>query len=370
MFTKRLAYLLLLAPGIAVGQVVVNGQAAVQYYKSAPTTSPLCLSDGRPSFGLEADLFLDGYVNENVAALLNARIEDNGGIYFDYVAIRLTDLTPLHLNMLAGKFDLPFGNLGERRYPRKNFLFGLPVIYEYRTALPSQVTTEATILAAQGNGTGMRLLDGGMYDIGGMVYGSFGIADYAVAVSSGTISETSYGGGNTNSDLGKLLRVAITPVTGLTIGGAYTWGAYLEEPYAPPPRAIDVNAYTQQAAELDVEFSRGHAVVYAEGVYSTYRVPLETRDENFKVLGFSIEGKYTVMPRLYAAIRLSGLDFGNVLLGGTVQPWDYDVTEWEGGLGYFLDKDVLLKVVRRESRIHGGTFPKDNLTVVQLVVAY
>jgi hypothetical protein len=67
---------------------------------------------------------------------------------------------------------------------------------------------------------------------------------------------------------------------------------------------------------------------------------------------------------------VSGLEFGNVRSGGIEQQWDYNVVEWEGGLGYFVDKDVLLKAVRRETRILGGSGPKDNLTVVQLVVAY
>ncbi len=361
---------LLLAPAIAVSQIVVSGQTAVQFYKSAATASPRSMTGGRPSFGLESDFFLDGYVNDNVAGLVNARILDNGSAYFDYVAIRLANLTPLNLNILAGKFDLPFGNLEDRIFPRQNPLFGLPVLYDYRTALPTRVTTEREILAAQGSGSGMYLLDGGIYDIGVMVFGSFGIVDYSLAVTSGTISETSYGGGNTNSDFGKLIRLAITPFVGLTLGGAYAWGPYIEETSTPLPRAIDVNTYNQRAAELDIEFSRGHGVLNAEGVYSTYQVPLETNDENFKALGFSVEGKYTVMPRLYLALRLSGMHFGEALLGGTEQPWDYDVTEFEGGLGYFLYKDVLLKLVRRETRIHGGTMPKDNLTVLQLVVAY
>ena len=370
MNTTSLAATLLFVPTLAASQVIVSGQAAVQFYKSAATTSPRAVSSGRPSFGLESDFFADGYVNDNVAGLVNARVEDNGYVYVDYIAIRLANVTPLNLNVVAGKFDLPFGNLEGRLYPRQNPLFGLPVIYEYRTALPSHVPHELEILAGQGAGTGMRLLDGGLYDIGMMVFGSCGIVDYSVAVTSGTISETSYGGGNTNSDFGKLLRLAVTPFTGLTVGAAYTWGPYLEEPSSPLARPLDVNTYNQRAAEVDIDFSRGHGELHAEGISSIYQVPLETRDEDFKVLGFSVEGKYTLMPRLYCALRLSGLHFGDALLGGTEQPWDYDVTEWEGGLGYFLYKDVLLKVVRRETRTHGGSMPKDNLTVLQLVVAF
>ena len=59
-----------------------------------------------------------------------------------------------------------------------------------------------------------------------------------------------------------------------------------------------------------------------------------------------------------------------MLIGVIQQPWDYNLIEWEGGLGFFIDRDVLLKAVRRETRTRGGSRPKDNLSVLQLVVAY
>jgi hypothetical protein len=359
----------LLFPAAVPAQVEFSGQSAVQLFKSAPTQSQRSVNNGRTSFGLEADVFVDGKVNENVAGLINARIADNGYISFEYIAIRLANMLPLGMNLQAGKFDLPFGNLNERRFPRKNPLYGLPVIYEYRTALPDRVPTESEILSRQSLGVGMRLLEGGMYDLGVMLFGSAGIVDYAFALSSGTISKSAYGG-NTAGDLGKVLRMAVTPAAGFTIGGSFAWGAYLEEPAAVLPRAIDVHSYNERAAELDIEYSCGHLVFYGEGVSGAWQVPLATRDEEFKILGFYLEGKYTIMPRLYAALRLSGLRFGNVLLQGADQPWDADVTEWEGGFGYFLDRDVLVKLVRRETRLSGPAMPKDNLTVLQLVVAY
>jgi hypothetical protein len=280
----------------------------------------------------------------------------------------LKEVTPLRLDLQAGKIDLPFGNLGERRFPRRNSLFGLPLIYEYRTALPNYLTTEAYLLAYQGRGYGMRLLDLGLYDVGAMLSGSFDVIDYAFAVTSGTISTSSYGTENSNSGVGQIFRLGITPMTGLTIGAAYAWGPYLAEPSYPIPD--NVNTYTQKAMELDFEFSRGHAVLSGEAVYNTWPVPLGTRDEDFTVLGYNVEGKYTLMPRVYVALRVGGLRFGRLLLGQTEQPWDYDVNEWEAGVGYFLERDVLFKLVRRETRIHGGTTPKDNLTVFQLAVAY
>jgi hypothetical protein len=364
-------------PPAASAQVLLSGETAAQFYKSAVTQSPRAVNSGRPSFGWDTRLFIDGEVTDNVTALANIRATNTDAITFDYIAVRLTDLTPLGLNFQAGKFDLPFGNLGERRFPRKNLLYGLPSIYEYRMALPDhfspgpdyRVIPEREILAGAGQGRGMRLLDLGMYHPGAMVFGSAGVLDYAFAVTTGTVSTSSYSSDNYNSDLGKVARLAVTPLTGLTIGGAYAWGAYMQAVY-PIPGNDNLDSYTERAAEVDLEFSRGHAVLDGEAVYSTFGVPVTTGDQNLRVLGYYVEGKYTLIPRLYAALRVSGLEFGNMRSGGIEQQWDYNVVEWEGGLGYFVDKDVLLKAVRRETRILGGSGPKDNLTVVQLVVAY
>ncbi len=216
----------------------------------------------------------------------------------------------------------------------------------------------------------MRLLDLGVYDLGAMISGSFGNLDYAFALSSGTVSATSYGSQNSNSDLGKLFRLAVTPMTGLTIGASYSWGAYLEEPDPSPPRTVDVNTYQQHSAEIDVEFSRGHLVVNGQAVYTTWSVPLESRDENLSLFGYYLDVKYTLLPGLYVALRSSGLRFADALLEGINQPWDYNVTEWEGALGYFIDRDVLLKLVRGETRTFGGSNPKDNFTALQLAVAF
>ena len=217
---------------------------------------------------------------------------------------------------------------------------------------------------------GMRVLDGGIYDIGAMVYGSVGILTYAAALSNGTVSTAAYGNENINSDFGKILRIAVTPATGLTIGGAYSWGAYMYDQAPVSPGYENVNQYTQSDAELDIAFSRGYFVLYGEGVYANWKVPLQAGDENLGAFGYYLEGKYTFIPRFYGAVRFSGLTFNKVLLDGVNQRWDFNVVEWEGGLGYFVERNVVVKLVRRESRIRGAPGPKDNLTVMQLAVGF
>jgi hypothetical protein len=351
-------------------QVEAGGQAATQYYKSASLQTPRAANAGKPGFGWQTVFWGDVQVTENVNFSATATSTDISQITFEYLAIRIANITPLGLNLQVGRFDLPFCNLGERRYPRRNPFYGLPLIHEYRTALSDNVTTESDLLARRGAGMGMRVLDKGIYDLGFMASGSAGILDYAFALSTGTVSATTYSPGNTNSQFSTIFRLAVTPATGLTIGAAYACGAYLEEQSPGAVRVVNPGDFIQKSLEGDLEYSYGHLILNAEGVYTVYPVPFEFRDEQLKVLGYNIEGKYTLIPRLFVALRVGGLRFGDVQLGPAVQPWDYDVDEFEGSLGYFLDRDVLCKVVRRETRTHGGTRPKDSMTVAQIVVAF
>ena len=352
------------------GQVDWSGQAAVQILKSASTTSSRVVNGGRATFGWQSDLFLDGVVSDNVAVLSDVSVTDQERPSFDYLAIRFVDLTPLHLNLQAGKFDMPFGNLAERRFPRNNPLYSLPLLYEYSTSFQNWPTTDNVILRGRGQGAGMRLLDGGIYDIGAMVYGATGIVTYAVAVSNGTVSTPAYGNENINSNFGTILRVTMTPLIGLTIGAGYAWGDYLYDQHQPSGLYENPAEYLQRDGEIDVSFSRGHFVSYAEAVYGIWKAPLDAGDENLEAVGYYLEGKYTVIPRFYVALRVGGLRFNEVQLGGVDQRWDFNVTEWEGGLGYFVERNVVLKLVRRETRTFGGSRPRDNLSVMQLAVEF
>lgn len=350
-------------------QVDFSGMTSVDLLKSAPTQAPRWVNEGRPTFAWRADLFLNGIVSDNVAVLSNVRIDSTERLFFDYFAIRVTHISPLDVNFQVGKFDMPFGNLGERRFPRYNALYDLPLIYEYRTAAPNYPLSNTGQLEYwRGRGLGLRLLDGGIYDVGAMVYGSFDIFTYAFALSNGTLSTAAYGTENLKDEFGKVARVTATPATGLTIGLGYAWGAYL--PNAVSSANVDFTEYQQKDAELDVAFSRGHLVFYGEIVHATWETPVANDVVDLGALGYYAEAKYTLMPRVYAALRVNGLQFENVQYGGYSMRWDYNVAEVEAGLGYFIDRNVLFKLVRRETRTYGGTYPKDNLTVGELAVSF
>lgn len=354
----------------ASAQVNLGGQVSVHAFKSDRSTTPRVLNRGRASFGWRFDLFVDGKVTDNVLALANVRLFEDESINFDYLAIRITNIFDLNLNFQAGRFDMPFGNLAERRFPEKNFLFGLPLIYEYRTALPNVPTAQADLLINRGRGVGMRMMDFGIYDIGAMVFGTFGRFHIAAALSNGSISAPSNRQLNVNKDFGKTLRLTFTPMMGLILGTSGSIGAYLPESTQPLPRGRSSEEYKQMIGEVDLEFSRGPLILYGEAVLSDWEVPLDTRDVNLRALGYYAEAKVTVAPRWYVATRVSGLLFSDHDFDGVVRRWDYDMLEVEGGVGVYLARNTVLKIVRRETRTLGVVDPHDNLSVVQLAVAF
>jgi hypothetical protein len=351
-------------------QVQLSGEASSYVLKSARTASPRAINGGNPTFGWRFDLFLDAKVTDNVFVLANTRTLQDEAINFDYLALRIVNLADLGLSFQMGKFDMPFGNLADRRFPTKNFLYGLPLIYEYRTSLPEQVVTRADVLNGRGKGTGMRLMDLGIYDIGAMIFGDAGRVHYAVAVANGTISSTYVRYLNGDSDFNKIVRFAYTPVMGLTLGASAAMSAYHSTDGKPLPRSQGLLHYQQMIGEFDIDFSWDRFLFNGEAVYSKWTVPFENADTDVWAIGYYAEAKYTWFPRFYTAARVSGLVFSRLELGGLTPRWDNNVIEMEGGVGYHLDRNTLVKLVRRETQTLEVTGPKDNLTVLQLAVSF
>jgi hypothetical protein len=201
------------------------------------------VDEGNPTFGWRFDLFLDGKVTDNVSVIVRIRTSNDGMINFDDASLRIIHLANLGFAFQMGKFDMPFGNLGDGRYPSKDFLYGLPLMYECRRSLSDQLPTRVEVLNHRGKGAGMRLLDLGINDLGAMVFGNAGKVHFAVAVANRTVSSTTMSAENEDSDFNKILRVAYTPITGLTVGASAAMSAYLGGNIRSLPRDVGRSHY-------------------------------------------------------------------------------------------------------------------------------
>ncbi len=306
-------------------------------------------------------------------------------VHVDLFSLKFADLTPAEFNIEAGEIDLPFGNLGERRFPKTNPFYNLPLLHEHLTSLRSSNYElwpgDSRYRAA---GDGIRILDQGLYDLGVKLYGGLGMFDYWVALTNGMLSATStyssnYGssGLNAKRGLGTIVRLAATPVTALTIGSAYATGPFLKE-YSSTLYGLFYNTddIRQHAIEGDVEFTMEHFSLYAEVVYNTWTFH-DVLGSNLNATGYSVEWRYTPVPRVTLGARAGEIFFNTIqlplplLYGPYLFKWDRDILRIEGALGYRLDRSALVKLIYMSNTAIGVTEdPPDNSLIIQAVVNF
>ena len=379
---------LLAAVSASPAQLRLTGQASPAYLKSDAGRSQYIIDAGRSTFAWRFDLFADAAISDNIFFLSNLRMVQDQIVHVDLFALKVTDLASTGITVEAGEIDLPFGNLGERRFPKTNPFYSLPLLHEHLTTLRSsnyQLDPGTSTYTAAGDG--IRILDRGLYDLGIKVYGGIGVFDYWIAVINGMVSATStystnYGasGLDTKRGMGTIVRLAATPITGLTIGSSYATGPFLPEysgyAFGPTYQSIDIQ---QHAIEGDVDFSLEHVALYGEAVYNVWTFN-DLLGSDLKSVGYSLEARYTIVPRVTIAARAGELFFNDVSLrlpsayatyyvyNGR---WDSDVLRLEGALGYRLDRAALVKLIYQSNTTLGVTEdPPDNTLIIQAVVSF
>ncbi len=115
--------------------------------------------------------------------------------------------------------------------------------------------------------------------------------------------------------------------------------------------------FTQTAWGADVEYSRDHYLFRNETIVSAWRLPIVNRPDlpqPLRAFSTSFEGRYKIVPGLYAAARVDHLGFSDVT--GTVGtfPWDAPVTRVEAGPGISIQRNLLLKIAYQHNTRDGG----------------
>ena len=290
---------------IAYGQLRITGQASSAYIKANNGYSQYAVNHGRQTFAWRLDLFGDATISENIFFLSNIRVLQDQIFHVDLLELKVTDIASTGLNVEMGEIEIPFGNLGERRFPKSNPFYDLPLMNEHLTTLrSSDYQVWPTDDRYTTNENGVHILDHGLYDLGVKLSGSFGIFDYWVAIINGMVSATStyssnYGssGLNPKSGIGTVVRISATPFTGLTLGNSFARGSFLREDisYAVSSE-YDPSNMPQNAYEGDFDFSLGHTVLSGQVVYSEWAFKNELGSD-LKTVGYTFEGRYTPVPR-------------------------------------------------------------------------
>ena len=362
-------------------QLVISGQASAGFADGESGASQYTLDSGRPTFLWRGDLFVDAVLSDHFAFLSNFRILQDQELHIDRFALRASDIASTGINAELGQVDLPVGNLGERRFPWQNPFYRLPLMNEHLTTLcSSDYNVWVLVPDFALKGDGVRVLDLGLYDLGLKVFGAWGVLDYSLAVINGMPSATSTygkGGFNGNNGLGTIARLAVTPMTGLTVGGSYGTGSFMNDQSSNSLSFLygrDPGDYPQNIIGGDIEYSLGYFSFYGQAVYNVWK-----HQQDLKAFGYSAEAQYAFTPRCSFAARAGGMIFNEVTnlmvpsYSGMVSytgKWDRDVLRLETSLQFRLSREALIKFVYEWNRTFNvSDDPPDNLLVIQTVLS-
>jgi hypothetical protein len=190
----------------------------------------------------------------------------------------------------------------------------------------------------------------------------------AAAVTNGTASNPRV----TDDNAGKQLstRVEVSPAAGLVVGSSFSRGNFLDRGVAAQVSGATNRGFDQRAHGLDVEYSRDHWLVRGDAVLSRWHVPfIETSFDPVTLDAFaaSLEGRYSILPGMYAAVRAEHLTFSRIAGASGRLAWDAPVTRVEVGGGYYLQRNLIVRVSLQINERDAGRVTSSQLLATQLL---
>ena len=287
--------------------------------------------------------------------------------------VRLRPWRDRTFDIQVGRIPPIFGAFGRRAYGTDNPVIGYPLAYQYLTSLRSDAapaTAEELLrMRARGwrstfgssrPGPGLPLISGFRWDTGVQARWKTGPIELSGAVTNGTLSHPVVSDDNAGKQISG--RVALTPTVGFVVGVSAARGAWLARRIPSTTSKPPLNALG-----ADIEYSRDHWIARGELVWTKWTLPVPLGPaQTTSVAAFAswAEARYRITPRIYIAGRADRLGFSE-LSGSTPGlaplPWDAPVTRVEAGLGYYLQRNVVLRGTvqsnfREAGRVSSRTF--------------
>jgi hypothetical protein len=310
---------------------------------------------------------------------------ENGGMPRPYALyLRLRPWQRHNLDVQAGLVPPTFGAFARRTYASDNLLIGYPLAYQYLTSLrPDALPANADeLLRMRGRGwlssysVGNPLPDRGLpiatafrWDTGVQVHASSEIVEATVSVTAGSLGNPLVADDNAGKQVAG--RVVLHPLPGLIVGASGAHGPFLTRAVTNGVHAAGPNrTYTQVALGTDAEYSRDYYLIRFETILSSWRLPdagTPSIDRPLRAMATSIEGRYKIHPRLYAAARIDHLGFSTIAGSDRTESWEAPLTRVEAGGGYLVQRNVVVKMTLQRNDRDGGRVRRATLASVQAV---
>lgn len=303
-------------------------------------------------------------------AMVLGEVRSETGNAFDVYAmfLRLRPWDGRAVDVQLGRIPPTFGAFSRRGYGIDNPLIGYPLPYHYLTSLRADAlpATADDLLRMRGRGwrpvfpigdqtaqPGLPLMSALRWDTGVQVRVGGRPVQFVAAVTNGSLSNPLVKDDNGGKQVAS--RVAYQPSPGLVFGVSVGRAAYLSRIATDLVAVGSDDSFTQEAVGVDLEYSREHWLVRAEGVFSRWTVPtvnVPFIDSPLGAAGLFVEGQYKLQPGFYIAGRVDYLGFSSItgtLDGGRPTPWDFPVTRLEVGGGYYVLRNMVAKVAYQQN---------------------
>jgi hypothetical protein len=320
------------------------------------------------------------------ALLTEVRSETGNRFELPAMFLRVRPWESRSIDIQAGRIPPTFGAYPRRGYGADNALIGYPVIYQYLTSLRADAlpANADDLLVMRGRGwrpafpigdqsaqPGLPLMSALRWDTGVQVRVGSRPLQFAAAITNGSLSNPLVVDDNGGKQLAG--RMTYQPSAGLVMGVSAGRAAYLSRTATDSlPRNIGGH-FTQEAVGADIEYSRDHWLVRAEGLLSQWRIPTigaPVIDSPLRAVGLFVEGQYTLRPGFYLAGRADYLGFSDITgthTGGQPTPWDFPVTRIEIGGGYHLLRNLIGKVAYQQNWRDDPFGPRTRFVATQVV---
>jgi len=373
---------------LADGRVTVSGDVSATFGARDPGFFDYTDYEHSAFRMLRIDVSAAAKAGPHFSLLGEVRSENMDSVRAYALYARIRPWTRREFDIQVGRIPPTFGAFARRTYANDNPLIGYPLAYQYLTSLrPDALPANADeLLRARGRGwlvrysigdssldRGVPLVSAFRWDTGVQVHGSAGIFSGAAAITAGTVSNPLFSDDNGGRQFAS--RLEVRPVAGLVAGTSFARGRFVSDAaarsaLADSPAATD-QGFSQTAWGGDLEYSHAYYLVRLEAIVSEWQIPSAKTPvigDPLRAVSTSIEGRYKVMPGLYAAARVDHLGFSD-LTGSTVtEPWEAPVTRVEIGTGYSIQRNLLLKFSYQYNQRDGGVLPPiEHLGAAQLV---
>ncbi|MBI3263483.1 MAG: hypothetical protein HYZ58_10075 [Acidobacteria bacterium] len=335
--------------------------------------------------------------------------------------LKVTPWPDRAFDVRVGRIPPAFGAFARRNYAADNPLIGAPLAYQYLTSIrPDAIPISADdLLRMRGRGwltgyalgdakfrAGLPLVNALRWDTGLEVRVGSQPLELVAALTTGTLSNPRLSDDNDGKQIAA--RLAFKPSPAVTVAASAARGPFLsrqavsaiprdsvaltqvivaappDDPYGTGPSGsygstttaelavvpAAAGAYVQRAFGLDAEFSSGYWLIRTEAIFSQWSLPAILAPYLNAPLGavaFDVEGRYKVWPGVFLAGRVDHLHFSKVLGSSGLTTWDAPVSRVESGIGIYLRRNLIWKVVYQGNWRDGGRVRRLHVGASQLL---